>query len=204
MDQDALFRHGIRQRTPKTLLTANHLSGAELLPNRLAMLDLIPKNGRCAEIGVANGGFSKEILARLNPRQLTLVDMWDGDRYGSGRQSIERLLEEPINSGLVALQQMRSVDWLSRNENHNSFDFIYIDTDHTYSTTLHELNAAQHCLRPGGLLAGHDYCVGNIVTPVVYGVIEAVNKFCIDSGWKFKYMTVEPEGWNSFCLTRIT
>ncbi|MBT6097750.1 MAG: hypothetical protein HN582_13185 [Marinovum sp.] len=45
--------------------------------NRLRMLAQMPKNGRCAEIGVWNGGFSGAILDVTRPKELTLIDPWD-------------------------------------------------------------------------------------------------------------------------------
>ena len=45
---------------------------------RTDILDLIPKGGIFAEIGVFTGDFSEEILNRISPDILYLVDIWDG------------------------------------------------------------------------------------------------------------------------------
>jgi hypothetical protein len=60
--------------------------------NRISLLSLLPKFGRVAEIGVAEGEFSQEILARTTPKHLHLIDPWvhqevpgyplDGKRWG--------------------------------------------------------------------------------------------------------------------------
>lgn len=42
----------------------------------------------------------------------------------------------------------------------SSFDFVYIDTTHSYLDTLAEIKAWQFKIRNGGILAGHDYGKG--------------------------------------------
>ncbi len=83
------------------------------------------------------------------------------------------------------------------------FDWIYLDTDHSYETTLSELRLAAPKLKPGGLLAGHDYCTGNVITPVPYGVVEACHRFCVEAGWRFRFIALEERGRNSFALARL-
>lgn len=63
------------------------------------------------------------------------------------------------------------------------FDWVYIDTDHSYCTTWNELLLCNKKVKPDGLIVGHGFCTGNVVTPVPYGVIEAVNKFCVEYNW---------------------
>jgi predicted O-methyltransferase YrrM len=52
-----------------------------------------------------------------------------------------------------------------------SLDFCFIDADHAYSSVLGDLRAWAPKLKPGGLLAGHDY---SIEWP---GVVRAVEEF---------------------------
>ena len=46
------------------------------LPDRLALLDRLPRGGVVAEIGVQHGDFAAEILRRSQPRLLVLIDGW--------------------------------------------------------------------------------------------------------------------------------
>lgn len=64
------------------------------------------------------------------------------------------------------------------------FDFVYIDADHTEAAVYADLCAWWTKVRPGGVLAGHDYCdmvlkCGD--ADVVFGVIPAVNKFVAEN-----------------------
>lgn len=195
-------RKRIWDAIPKIALSPMHLEGATLVESRLVMLDKLPKGMRCVEIGVAEGGFSAEILETLAPSELTLVDPWEGDRYSPGFEVVNKRFTEQIKGGTVRLVKSSSVDYLKACAD-GSFDFIYIDTNHTYETTIQELRLADRVVAPGGFIAGHDYTVGNVVCPMVYGVIQAVNQFCVENNYRFKYLTVEPAGWNSFCLVKI-
>jgi len=178
------------------------LESAVLVESRLAMLDRLPKGLRALEIGVAEGGFSAEIFKRLAPSHLTLVDPWEGDRYSPGYEMVQKRFHDQIENGSVITVKSLSVDFL-KNCDVGRFDFIYIDTNHTYGTTIQELRLADRAVAPGGFIAGHDYTMGNPVAPMVYGVIQAVSQFCVENNYKFKFLTVEPAGWNSFCLVKI-
>lgn len=195
-------RKKIIENIPLTYLTTKHLKGSTLLESRLALLERLPKGLRCLECGVAQGKFSHEILTRMKPSLLDLVDLWEGARYGSGFDVCKDRFKESIEAGVIQLHKSKSVDYL-RSCRENSYDFIYIDTDHSFGTTYSELCLSARVLTKDGFLAGHDYTVGNILTPVVYGVIQEVSKFCVEYEFCIKYLTAEPGGWNSFCLTRI-
>lgn len=187
---------------PKVQLLSQHVHGAKLVESRLAMLDKLPKGMRVLEVGVASGGYSVELWKRLSPSYMCLVDMWASDRYSNGYNIVKEIFKKEIEKKIVSLHKCLSLDFLKKCPA-GSFDFIYIDTDHTYKTTFQELIASDRIISPQGFICGHDYTVGNIVHPVVYGVIQAVNHFCITNNYRFEYLTVESSGWNSFCLRRM-
>lgn len=195
-------RLALRQSTPRISLDEVHTEHARLLPDRGRLLEALPKGGVVAELGVAEGEFSEEILARNKPQQLYLVDPWDMDRYSKGLQIIKSKFELEIGSSRVVIRQGTSLDMLSQFDD-KTFDWIYIDTDHSFALTWEELVLADRKVKQVGRIAGHDFCTGNTVKPVVYGVVEAVNKFCVDYGWRFEFLTLEPDAHFSYCLKRI-
>jgi predicted O-methyltransferase YrrM len=188
-----------RIRTPH--LEERHTSACRVLPTREALLDALPKGGTIAELGVAFGDFSAQILTRAEPRELHLVDMWEADRYKSGRLQVQERFGEEIAAGRVKLHIGKSTDCLAQFPD-KAFDFIYIDTNHGYDTTIAELRLSAPKMRDGGLLAGHDYCTGNIVEPVLYGVIQACHRFCLEAGWRYEFLTLDAGGSFSFALGR--
>ena len=99
---------------------------------------MLQKLGKCvvvAEIGVARGEFSAEILGFTRPDVLHLVDVWNSDRYHEGLfNEVKQKFKESIQSKNVFIHRKLSVEAASDFED-GYFDMIYIDTNHTYETT---------------------------------------------------------------------
>src|SRR4051812_43834381 len=66
-------------------LTPRQIRHLRVLPGRAELLALLPHGGVVAEVGVAFGEFSRQIMDVCAPRTLYLVDLWDPaePRYGS-------------------------------------------------------------------------------------------------------------------------
>jgi len=187
---------------PLTELDDRHTAACRVIPSRLLMLDRLPKGRVWAEVGVAFGDFSAEILQRTQPECLHLVDAWEGERYGSGGAKVAERFADAVAAGTVQLHVGYSTAVLPTFAA-DSLDVVYIDTDHSFVTTREELRIAASLVRKGGRIAGHDYCSGNVVAPVVYGVVQAVAEFCATERWGFEYIALAENGHNSFCLRRL-
>jgi len=70
---------------------------------------------------------------------------------------------------------MDSVDWL-RDAPDGLLDWIYLDTTHEYDRTLAELRHAARVVKPGGIIAGHDF------SRAFPGVVQAVMEFTKETG----------------------
>ncbi len=195
-------RRRYRAGFPTVPLTERNTRGGRLLPDRMALLDVMPKGGVVAEVGVANGDFSAQILARTQPAVLHLVDAWHTPRYEAGRGFVENRFAGEIAAGKVVLSQGLSTQMLPQFAP-ATFDWVYIDTNHNYATTAEELVLSARALKPGGKIAGHDYAIGNPIKPVVYGVVQAVHEFCVRDGWGFDYVALDSDGLFSFCLSKL-
>lgn len=195
-------RRAIKSANPRTTLSIEHTQGCMLLPDRLHLLERMPKGAKVAEVGVAFGAFSQEILNRCSPERLILIDSWASGRYRRGLKEIESKFAKQISEKKVEIQRGLSVDVLSGLEA-GTFDWAYIDTNHSYETTLLELIECARIVGMEGRLAGHDFCTGNVIRAVPYGVVEAATKFCKDHKWQFDYLTLESHGHFSFCLKKL-
>jgi predicted O-methyltransferase YrrM len=195
-------RRKIKSRMQKTQLGLEHTQKCTLLPDRLHLLDRMPKNASVAEIGVAFGDYSKEIIRRCMPKKLILIDSWGSDRYREGLKSIETEFDSLIKNNTVEVLMGQSTQVLADLEP-GTFDWAYIDTNHTYDTTLAELELCERIVGKNGRISGHDFCTGNVVGAVPYGVVEAATRFCKENGWQFEYLTVESHGHFSFCLKKL-
>lgn len=196
-------REATENRLPKVALSEKHIRNCEVVLDRSALLDRLPKHAVVAEIGVDHGEFSKQILRQTAPSALHLVDVWGSERYHSGLfELVTSTFQEQIDRGQVHVHRDLSVRAAPTFED-DLFDWIYIDTDHSYETTRDELRAFAPKVKRGGVIAGHDYVMGNWATSYRYGVIEAVHEFCVESDWEFLYLTASIAENQSFAIRRI-
>jgi len=187
---------------PVTILERKHFQNLRYILDRQELLSLMPKSGVCAELGVASGAFSQEILNITSPKKLHLVDSWDSDRYS--KQAMETVLKRmrsEINDGKVMVSNGISTEVLQQ-FNDSYFDWVYIDTDHSYETTISELYHCDRKVKENGIITGHDFCAGNWEGGVKYGVIEAVYQFCVERDWEIIYITSDIK-FPSFALKRL-
>lgn len=187
---------------PFIQLEKKHTNNAKILLNREEMLKSFPKNCICAEIGVAAGDFSKMIFQINRPQKLHLVDAWHSERYDSSLESlVKQKFAQQIESKIIILNKGLSIDILPEFEDHY-FDWVYIDTVHDYSITAQELAICREKVKHGGIIAGHDFNMGNWIDSVKYGVENAVYEFCKKYDWEILYITAEL-GSKSFAIRKI-
>jgi hypothetical protein len=180
------------------------LRGCQLVPTRNDLLDQMPKRLVCAEVGVAHGDFSREIINRLRPSLLILIDAWGevSGRYGNARLTVESELAPEIATGQVVLNQGWSWEVLSSLKD-ASLDWVYIDAAHDYESVHRDLLAAQSKVRKDGWICGHDYTSWSSKGINRWGVVEAVNDFCRSEGWRFEILSHETHRHVSYALRRL-
>ncbi len=202
---NALQRRRTRQseQIPYVELHTSHLEHLKTLTDRNQLLENLPQQAIVAEIGVFKGDFSQAMLDQTNPVVLHLVDCWQGKDALEHLEIVRQRFSNEIAVGKVRLHREKSIAALEQFPE-NYFDWVYLDTDHSYATTAAELVCCARVVKPGGIIAGHDYVTGNWNGGVRYGVVEAVNEFCVRENWTFKYLTAETHRHLSFAIQRIT
>jgi SAM-dependent methyltransferase len=145
------------------------LSGSTVFADREAMLHVLPKGGKVAEVGVYRGEFSRKIAAICGPDEFHLIDL-----------DLAPLGEVPIS---VETHEGDSSTILGRFDA-DYFDWIYIDADHSYDPVVKDLAAAHRVLKRGGYLACNDYANWCSSSAEPYGVSRAVNEFIIRERYK--------------------
>ncbi len=137
------------------------------------------------------------------PKKLHLIDLWGSNRYNQGkRKSVENRFAKMIKENLVEINIGLSTTVVDLFDDFY-FDWIYIDTCHSYETTIAELESYRKKVKENGIIAGHDYILGNWNDVVRYGVIEAVNEFCVKYDWEILYLTAELSNNPSFAIRKI-
>lgn len=146
------------------------------------------------EIGVFKGEFSKFIFDEVSPKELHLIDIFEGmmcsgDKDGNNivwvdlSNEIENIKNTFLNNKNVFIHKGFSYDIL-KNFNDNYFDMIYIDGDHTYNGVKTDLNMSLNKVKIGGLVCGHDYSQTKFPE-----VVRAVNEFCFENNLEINYIT---------------
>lgn len=186
---------------PRTPLQYKHTERCAVLPNRQELLRALPPEGVVCEVGVENGDYSADIIEICRPHKLHLVDSWDEPRYQSGLSNVRKRFSKEITDGRVIINRGRSIEVLHEFPD-DYLDWVYIDSDHTYPTTIDELNICHQKVKGTGYIMGHDFCLGNVVKGKIYGVIQACAQFCVQRDWGYRYITIESGGHFSFCLAR--
>jgi predicted O-methyltransferase YrrM len=180
------------------------------LPDRRAMLQLLPKACRMAEIGVFDGGFSAEILEIVSPTQLVLIDLWADELVQSGdvdgrnvREIRGSDLEQTVRSRFAndaRASVLKGTSRLLGRFPDEHFDAIYLDADHSYEAVRLDLLASFRALKPGGWLMGHDYGINPERTDSrwAFGVRRAVDEFCESRGESVSFFAMD--GCTSFAI----
>lgn len=163
--------------------------------SRLDMMTaLVPRGGAVAEVGTFEGEFARCLLDALQPSTLLLIDPWEGvvgsgDEHGNGYREVDmpgaygRLAATLGADPRVLLVRAYSADAVSSVED-GSLDAVYIDGDHSYEGVKNDLRAFWPKVRPGGIIAGHDYEMNmqRARTRYEFGVKRAVDEFLEEKG----------------------
>ena len=179
------------------------------LRNRIELLDFVESNGvnSALELGVFRGEYSQSILERTGISKLYLVDPWAGtgmrqqwngeEAYGQvqrrlrpfgNRVELLRMTGDEADSQFLGLV--------------TTFDFIYIDGDHSYEGIVKDLEQAVRKVKPDGWIVCNDYTIFSPIENTKYGVYRAVNELCLEHDWEIVYMGLHRWGYHDVALRR--
>lgn len=117
-----------------------------------------------AEVGVYRGHFTKYFFNAIPDLEMFCVDMWR-------RKRLYRDTIKHLDGCNVKLIRKKSVDG-AMDIKDGSLDFVYIDAAHDFDNVVIDIITWEKKVRPGGLIAGHDYHHN-----YKYGVMEAVDAY---------------------------
>ncbi len=182
--------------------------------SRELLVQLLPKNAVIAEIGVAEGEFSQHLVNFSQPQKLHLIDPWihqeredyikdknnvsneEGDRR---HQAVSDQFATEIQSGQVEIHREFSYDIVDQFPD-EYFDWIYVDAVHSYEGAKEDLERFLPKVKPNGFILGHDYTNHIDALDMDFGVVEAVDEFCLEN--KMAFLALTNESYPSFILSR--
>jgi hypothetical protein len=156
------------------------------------LLQVVPKQSVCAEIGVYKGDFAARVWSVVQPRRLHLIDPWKyeasdvyrqswyGGKMGVSQAHIDAIYETvlqrfnaQIATGTVRIHRASSSD-AAASVPDAYFDWIYIDGNHQYEFVKRDLEHYFPKVKSGGYITGDDY---GLVGWWQGGVTRAVDEF---------------------------
>jgi hypothetical protein len=155
---------------------------------RTFALDMVPKHGIVAEVGVAYGDFSETIIQKLEPAAFYAIDTFDmsaGHELQSNRLAESKLthleyyyqkFDALIENGVVHLKKGLSWDMLSEFSD-NFFDFVYLDAAHDYDSVRNDVMVLLNKIKNGGYIQFNDFTFYNTHSLIEYGVVQVVSEF---------------------------
>ena len=132
------------------------------------------KNPVILEIGIHKGDFSEQLLRKLNPKKLILVDPWiaysdliyQKSWYGNTQHSnqniqdqyfldVNKRFEKYILENKIQLYRKTSDEFFL--ENKSIFDLIYIDGNHLFEFVKKDIENSLKFINNDGLIVLDDY-----------------------------------------------
>lgn len=147
-------------------------------------------NGCGVEIGVQSGYFSEQIFLRWkNCKKIYMVDAWEHQNNNiyfdaaNFENNVQNNIYNECKNKFLKYDSTKYEIIKSYSKEASQlfedsfFDFIYIDANHSFESTLEDISHWYSKLKIGGIIAGHDYFDD---PNIKFGVKSAVDLFFKD------------------------
>ena len=172
---------------------------------------LVGPGKQICEVGVFLGEFANYLLS-LQPKQLILIDPWEGVCQSGDCDGNNVKVAHLPNAYINILSQTQSLPQVMVCRGRSgellpvfkdgSFDMVYLDGDHSYEGMRADLPLAWAKVKPGGWLMGHDYEMNPKKAKTMYdfGVKKAVEEFL--AAHQLKIHALAMDGCVSFAIMK--
>lgn len=195
-------------------LTAHSVRDAKLYSSRAESLNSWPKDRRIAEVGVAAGWFSRQVLEVARPSLYDAYDtftlhnipvLWGQDSSAilnnmEHQDYYESKFSKSITEGKLRTFKGDSSTELAKRDN-NFYDIIYIDGNHSYNGVKRDTECSVLKVKQDGILVFNDYVLYDKQANM-FGVVPVVNDLCVNHGWKVLYLALQPEMFCDIAIVR--
>ncbi len=124
------------------------LASARLFATRSAALEALPRGGRIAELGTQAGRYARQILDVCRPDRLHLFDLeFDTLRAKAPDVAADPRVQLHLGDSSTNLETFPD----------GTFDWIYIDGDHSEAGVQRDADCAARKIGDAGLLVFNDY-----------------------------------------------
>jgi SAM-dependent methyltransferase len=170
-------------------------------PNRRHFLSDFPTGSVCAEIGVFRGGWTRHLLEVTQPKELHLMDVW-WELYGDffpdwgsytdfgqlatrrAYEETQKVVDQTATPGMKVVTHVGDDCKTLETFPDAYFDWVYLDTSHTYDDTLRELEVLARKVKPHGFISGDDWLDDDDLQAEWNGGCGvAIFDFCLANRW---------------------
>lgn len=121
-----------------------------------------------AEVGVQSGLNAADILSRWKTcTHFALIDLWAQQTNYRDIANVDNSVQNQLYqetkqrlapwASITTFYRMLSTEAAQQHIANTSLDFVYVDARHDYCGVMEDIEAYWPKLRPGGIMAGHDY-----------------------------------------------
>lgn len=172
---------------------------------RQQMLSILPKNAVIAELGVAAGKLTYNLITPLcNPVEYHLIDIWKHDTNELKDVKRKKQYKETKSRAKIIHKIHRddSVKVMSTFPD-NYFDWVYVDGEHSYEGCLRDLEICRLKVKDDGYIAGHDFEIFKSEDKRRWGVVKAVTDFCKKHNYELTHLTNNDKLAPSYILEKL-
>lgn len=138
------------------------------------------------ELGVCEGYFSLYLLKHSTLNVLYSVDNWKNSWQNGKKEAYTSLGHFGGRSKILEMKTVEAALYFIKNK--IIPDFVYIDANHRYSSVKQDMGDWWPLIRPGGIMAGHDYIDGE-------GVVPAVDEFVAENKLELNLTADHMKSW---------
>ena len=182
---------------PASPLEERHIKNCKVVESREKVLTLLPTGSKCAELGIWKGDFSAMILDVIKPVELHLIDIEQ-----SSIEIVRKRFHSEIDNKKVFTYLGDSASVLASMPD-RYFDWVYVDADHSYPAVHNDLKITHQKIKSDGLIALNDYVFFGPSDFAKYGVMEAVNEFCIEMNYEWVYLALQGRGYFDVVIRQL-
>lgn len=188
-----------------------------VLKNRYSIIDMLAEQNkalRIMEVGTAAGDFAQMMANGIDLDKMVLIDKFDNEDMmpnGSGRYSRDKnydfVIDRFKNNPAVEVIKGLSNEVLSKfipMEDSDKFDFVYLDSDHSFHNVYNELLYASQIVKNSGIIGIDDFSCATDDPIHPYEVMQAVTTFLHNNReWKVRFFTFGTESLQNIYLCKF-
>ena len=198
-------------------ISEEQVAQAKILPNRWSIINILAgmnKELRVMEVGTAAGDYAQALVDGLKLNKLVLIDTFDNpdmmpnseNRYDAN-SNYSFVCERFKNNPEVEIRKGKSETLLPEYIPSNivdKFDFIYLDSDHSFHNVYNELLYASQIVKPYGIIGIDDFSTAPDDPIHPYEVMQAVTTFLqVNKEWKVRFFSFGTESLQNIYISRI-